>query len=252
MGGNGLAYASFYVGLLPFLDQGPAFNRFDFNSDFDTRGTAGRSFSAQQRAIYETLIVPVLNCPSSELPVFSNEGPCSNDVQVQRPHYVGISGAVISPDDGTTNSNTAGSHGWYVDNGALHSFSSTRIRDFTDGTSSVLMVSEQGRPRTDGSDNRSSMHCGGAWEGCFRAVGQTSNQFCQNLVNVAYGINNMATGLSQADTPYKSSNPLSSRHEGGVQALRGDGSVIFLSENIDFRTLLRLSHKSDGNVVGEY
>ncbi len=250
-GGNERAYASFFVGLLPFLDQGPAFNRFDFNADFDSRAGNGRPFSTQQRAIFETLIVPVLNCPSSELAVFTDQGTCSTDVQVQRPNYVGISGAVYDPDDGTTNINSVGTYGWYVDNGALHSMGVTRIRDFVDGTSSVIMVSEQGRPQTSGKDNRSSMHCGGAWEGCYRAQG-ANNQFCQNLVNMAHGINNMGTGLTWAQQPYHSSNPLSSRHEGGVQALRGDGSVIFLSDSINFTLLMRLCAIADGNVIGEY
>jgi hypothetical protein len=31
-----------------------------------------------------------------------------------------------------------------------------------------------------------------------------------------------------------------------------DGSVRFLSENIDFQTMLRLGAKDDGQVIGEY
>jgi prepilin-type N-terminal cleavage/methylation domain-containing protein len=43
-----------------------------------------------------------------------------------------------------------------------------------------------------------------------------------------------------------------SLHVGGCHALLGDGSVRFLSENIDGNTLRRLCSKSDGEVVGEY
>lgn len=43
---------------------------------------------------------------------------------------------------------------------------------------------------------------------------------------------------------------LSSAHEGGVHVLLGDGAVAFLSNQIDFRTLNWLSHKSDGNPAG--
>lgn len=251
-GGNTPSYASFFVALLPYVDQAPAYNQFDFNADFDTRAGQGRPFTAAQRAIYETVRVPIYNCPSSELTTFSQGRTCSEGFNVQRPHYVGISGAVNSPTDGTTHiGGTAGTYGWYVDNGVLHSLGVVRIRDITDGTSNTIVIGEQGLPQTNGTDNRSSQHCGGAWEGCYYPLG-TSGQFCQNLTNLKYAINNMATGLAEATQPYESSNPLSSRHVGGAQVLRGDGTVIFLSENINFATFMRLAHKNDGNVVGEY
>ncbi len=43
-----------------------------------------------------------------------------------------------------------------------------------------------------------------------------------------------------------------SRHTGGVQVLMGDGSVHFISENVDMRTWQNLGHIQDGNPVGEY
>ena len=43
-----------------------------------------------------------------------------------------------------------------------------------------------------------------------------------------------------------------SRHTGGVQVVMGDGSVRFVSENVDFNTWQRIGHISDGQVVGEY
>ena len=43
-----------------------------------------------------------------------------------------------------------------------------------------------------------------------------------------------------------------SRHTGGAQFLFGDGSVHFLSENIDHGTYNNLGAKSDGNTVGEF
>jgi len=43
-----------------------------------------------------------------------------------------------------------------------------------------------------------------------------------------------------------------SKHTGGVQALLGDGSVRFLSENIDWDTYQRLGGRNDGLTVGEF
>jgi prepilin-type processing-associated H-X9-DG protein len=142
-------------------------------------------------------------------------------------------------------------YGRYVSNGVLYGGSYVRIADITDGTSNVMAMSEQGRPLLTEVDNRSCMWGGGAWNGCYLIGEAPSGSFCMNLTQIQYGINNM-TGLPQADTPYKSSNPLSSRHTGGVHALKCDGSVIFLSENVNFLTLLRLAHKSDSQPVGEY
>ena len=255
-GGNYPGYASFFVMALPYMDQATAYNQFDFNSDFDTR-SGYRTFSATQAAIYAKLIVPGLNCPSSELKVFQPDTGCTT-VSVQRPNYVGVAGAVMSPIDGVTNngSNTGYSYTSIPASqiGMLAINGGTRIRDVVDGLSNTLLVGEQGRPLTNGADNRSSMWCGGAWEGCYYAGGATApSQFCQNLASILYPINNMAAGLSPgADTPYKFNNPFNSRHVGGAHFLRGDGTVVFISENIGFTTLLRLAAMNDAQVVGEY
>ncbi len=242
----------FFVLLLPFMEQDAAFRQFDFSSGFDTRGTFTMT------TLYNTLKVKGLNCPSSDLKTTSVGRTCGSDPSsTQRPNYVGISGATISPTDGVTNIGTAGTYGWYMTNGVLYSASSRsdtkRFADVVDGLSNCIMVSEQGRPQTDGTDMRSCQHCGGAWEGCYYDGGAAAgSQFCQNLTNIAYGINNMSTGLTWAQAPYHSSNPLSSRHPGGVNALRGDGTVTFLSDNTPLVTLLRLAHVNDGNVLADY
>jgi prepilin-type processing-associated H-X9-DG protein len=44
----------------------------------------------------------------------------------------------------------------------------------------------------------------------------------------------------------------SSQHTGGVQFLQCDGSVRFVSENIDYQTFRNLGERDDGNVVGEF
>lgn len=45
---------------------------------------------------------------------------------------------------------------------------------------------------------------------------------------------------------------MASFHVGGTQALLGDGSVRFLSENIDATTFLNLGAMGDGSVIGDY
>ncbi|MCC7421476.1 MAG: DUF1559 domain-containing protein [Planctomycetaceae bacterium] len=245
---GGTMKASFFTMLLPYIDQAPAYNRMNFASGFSQNG--GATISADMLITLPAIYVPMLNCPSSELKTVDTK---VDPIPIQRPNYVGISSAILSTVDGVTNSQTAGTYGWWVaNNGVLYANSRVRIRDITDGTSNVIVMSEQGRPQNDNVDRRSCMHGGGAWKGCYLAGETNTGNFCQNLVNIAYGINNMATGLTWATQPYHSSVPLSSRHSGGVHALKGDGAVVFLSENISFITLMRLAHKSDGEVVGEH
>ena len=43
-----------------------------------------------------------------------------------------------------------------------------------------------------------------------------------------------------------------SLHEGGCQFVLGDGSVRFISENIDRLTYARLGDQHDGGVIGEF
>jgi len=43
-----------------------------------------------------------------------------------------------------------------------------------------------------------------------------------------------------------------SMHIGGGQFMLGDGSVRFVSENLDHQTLLKLSDCQDGEVIGEF
>lgn len=46
--------------------------------------------------------------------------------------------------------------------------------------------------------------------------------------------------------------PPRSKHTGGVHVALGDGSVRFVSDNIDTLTFQRLGHRSDGNPIGEF
>jgi hypothetical protein len=64
-------------------------------------------------------------------------------------------------------------------------------------------------------------------------------------------VNNDANWPGVGDN-FGSNNPLNSAHTGGIQGLLGDGSVRFISDNIDMQTLRLLCSRNDGRVLGEF
>ncbi|WP_228030326.1 H-X9-DG-CTERM domain-containing protein [Gimesia benthica] len=73
-----------------------------------------------------------------------------------------------------------------------------------------------------------------------------------NLTTVRYPIGTKDGGLPGIHTDGGPNNPLISAHSGGTQCLLTDGSVRFLSENMNLETLKNLCTRNDGKVLGEY
>ena len=115
----------------------------------------------------------------------------------------------------------------YIFNSDVYS-PGTRMRDIIDGTSNTAMVGEAGTLDT---------YIGSLW------IGTLTNQLdpMTRMENTAsYLINGTNT------------RGFNSVHEGGAHFLFADGSVTFLSENIDGTLYENLGEKADRNVVGEY
>ena len=124
----------------------------------------------------------------------------------------------------------------------------TRIRDVTDGTSNTITM---GEVRAD----------------CYSRAHQTYGWWFSNSMGNAHA--GTVTPINEFNTctmaPKKISNPactdggeynyswgFKSFHVGGVNMLITDGTVRFLSENIDHWNYQRLGGKADGQVVGEF
>jgi len=122
---------------------------------------------------------------------------------------------------------------------------SSKFRDIVDGTSNAIAVCETLRGVHDGVPQ--------TW-GYSKWVG--------NGVDPAYslGINDLlccawdAIPFNRPRTPMRLSawGTSGSLHPGGAQFTLGDGSVRFISQNIELVTLQRLSYISDGQVLGEF
>ena len=258
------------VGLLPYLDQGPLYSQLtrvppvnndgfaSSRNDSNTLGGYGTNHAA-----LSSLTVSIYNCPPSALPS-NNDSPSSptlNNKQRGQTHcYVGISGAYDDPAGRTAQyCSTSTNHGIFCENGLLFPNGVSRIADVLDGTSNALIVAEQSG-KVAGQDLR--VNYQGGWGGFYnqskrvKDIQATTEIFAAGLTTVRFAINLKATALSAvpatANSPYRSSTILNSFHTGGIHGLLGDGSVRFLSENINFNTLKQLCARDDGQVIGEF
>ena len=231
--------------IFPYIDQAPLFNAMDF-----TQSIAGNVTNANTNYL-SSLKLGGYICPSSTL------DPCANIVNnprfIQIPMYVGVSGA--TPDvAGRTVGSPSNYGGFYTNNGMLLHNKLTRIRDAIDGTTNVIVVAEQsGRVGT--TDMRSGYYggyTGTTWAGEVTAsVPNNADSWSTGLTGVQYRIN-APTMAGGSDNPWDANTVVNSFHTGGIHVLMTDGSVRFVSDNIDFTTFRNLCSRDDGVPVGDF
>lgn len=227
---------SLFVSILPFIDQANAYNLFDF--DLKNSDPYNVAVTSQQ--------LPFYLCPTS--PMRRVVPGCSDDNGRAPGHY-----AVCG---GTEDYNIYWSY--YgdpnpVQNGAIvytgSSAGKIRFRDITDGTSTTLMIGETAYNLPDYKFTSSSSSCNGQsrygytyWANPYpgSTVCFTSSDF--NPHDIADD--------SVFDSSWRKS--FRSDHVGGVQFVFVDGSVHFISENIDASLLDALATRNGGEVIGEF
>jgi prepilin-type N-terminal cleavage/methylation domain-containing protein len=236
--------------IFPYLEQANLYARMDFNLSF-----SGLVSNANTTALSNNKIASYI-CPSSPLDPNADSSvgtTYNNNLRTQIPMYVGISGA--TPDiAGRTVGSASNYGGFYTNNGMLLHNQQTRIRDAVDGTSNVMMVAEQsGRVGTR--DMRAGYY-GGYTGTTFGApvsatVPNGADSWSTGLTSVQYRINSptMAAG---SDNPWDANTVINSFHIGGIHGLLGDGSVRFISDNVDMGILRNLCSREDGVPLGEF
>jgi len=242
--------------LLPYVDQATVYNQLDFNLSVNDKYNRdilkGKTFSFQL-------------CPSNPMAakLFDYNG---NGTNVQGACYIvvagpipysapagsdcAISGLSSCTSSGASNKNSPGMFGRGDIN--YNNFNGCRIRDVTDGTSNTLMMGEA-VPHLNSSL--------GIWQttSWFLTTGIKINSPQRAFLDPAtYEESNSIvakrhwTWIDVGYAPIVLNSGISSFHIGGAHALRADGSVVFLSENINFQTLHWLGDKADGHPLGEY
>jgi prepilin-type N-terminal cleavage/methylation domain-containing protein len=237
---------SWYPMIFPYIDQGPLYNSIDFRFALAAGGgtvaAVGSTYYGNDQA--QKAIIPGFGCPSDGVVV----GEPGGGWAVARVNYVANFG---NTDYGQRTKGTE------TFRGAPFGFQKgARMRDFQDGTSNTLLMSEVIAPDGQGWEGplANAPYAGGAgYTGYFTPNSRSFDEIARRCPTTGQG-----TGLpgctqvgNNPDDVVNNTIASRSRHTGGVHSLMGDGSVRFFSDNIDQGTWRGLSTTAGGESLGE-
>jgi len=245
------------VRILPQMDQAPLFNELELTVPINGDGDATWNKVLSNGKRLREIGVPYGRCPSdpTEELLWGNRWQGS---------YTGSLGSQSTPSNPNAPGGGAGceqwqqfrigrgtaAHGNTVSNTDLSGMfgrlgPAIRIKNVTDGMSNTIMVGEILMMCTDHREGPWHYNGGGNahastvvpinnFTTCDPRFGTVQNPNCTDKTNWNY-----SWGFRSA-------------HAGGAQFLFGDGSVHFLSENINHTTYQRLGDRADSQPVGEF
>jgi prepilin-type N-terminal cleavage/methylation domain-containing protein len=274
-GWNGGWGTSFYVRLLPFVEQGPLYDQWPFTE----RGAYSRNEGYQGNIIgspvdIRRLMISVFRCPSSPLEEFRGNGGLmasysgiAGAVEAtgryvprrQRPCCTccnsvigGIGASFNNPNDGLTSGS-----GMLVGGSSI----ALKFRDCTDGTSNVMIIGEMSNWLIDsnnafrlGSSSRHGwpMGCGNNNTVTNVSTTDMGDGRWFNLTSIRYPVGTRTYDLPGVNDNWGPNNPLVSAHPGGVMILLTDGSVRFLSETTNLEVLKIIAERDTGLPVQDF
>ncbi|WP_417388213.1 DUF1559 domain-containing protein [Gimesia sp.] len=223
-GYSGAHMFSWGVRILPYLDQTNIYNNLNFSG---STPFVPANFSSS------TCLAPVMPflCPSNPQPdtIVNKAGAFAGAL----PDGMGRTdmGGVADSISWKCNSG-AGVRPTSVGNGILFAISRIKMRDIIDGASNTLMVGEV--------------------TGSLSSSGLNGNSYTgYDVFDTSNGINSIDTVPGGGSFAFRPQG-FSSFHVGGAHFVLGDGSVRFISENIDQGTLSAITTRNGREVVGEF
>ncbi|QDT66990.1 DUF1559 domain-containing protein [Calycomorphotria hydatis] len=230
------------VMILPFIEQAAIYERLDFEESY--QNPVNRGFAAE--------VITTYLCPSYAGPRIIQEhgyrySPnTSTDKAIT--NYLGVAGYKTSGADADIRSESSLPS---TQLGIFYPNSDTRIRDITDGTSNTFIYGEFRPSIMSDIGWENSQGPGGCYDNrCSPWIRGITLEGSGATKVMRYGPNQLFAQSTYAND--WTVLPFSSEHTGGVQMLHADGSIIFVSDNIDITLWQSLGSKSGGEVIGEH
>lgn len=226
--------------ILPFIEQAPLYDSIPSWGEAGGNWGNGAGTATNAKTVACETIIPVFRCPSAPIPIgkrdqSSDTWIISNRVPVT---YLGNGSGTVTTDTNFENTSP---------NGVFFRHSSIRFRDITDGLSNVVLIGEV-LPDTDSDFSTREETSAGSDANNDRkdhwAIGSDDID-----VNGDYSECVGTTGLlinTNAEMAY------GSQHVGGTHVTLSDGSIRFISENIDSTIWSLLGQRADGTPLGEF
>jgi prepilin-type N-terminal cleavage/methylation domain-containing protein/prepilin-type processing-associated H-X9-DG protein len=258
---------------LPYMDQAPIYNKINFN---DRLGNQSAGWTSPNNLLVTTTVLPTLLCPSNPQPVQVNVDVAGNSgggglPPVGRTDYTGNQGFIISDWRDCTQTGQGGTYGvpvttsgnWYTPttgqatwawgeanglsqylegmDGVFSWIGTARISDLTDGTSTTMLLVEDHHW-----SNGPTLP--GKYAGDVGWASTMQITTAVNLINQNYG--NPAAQYAYPDS--HKCHGISSTHVGGAHVAMADGSVRFISENINVLTLQAIANRNGGRPANNF
>ena len=246
-GPGGLRGTCWMQQILPYIEQGNAYQEF---VPFMAPTTNTNLWGWQLPVPIRNRTYAVLGCPTD---------PWSGAITEDgfKGSYVVSAGSQLSA---TTNRGTRGLQGTLYDpsfyNGMFFNNSSIKIRDAIDGTSNTLLCSESAGRGTSatlqdfGGGNYWDTH----WGGYGFLSAEPPNTPLPDRVRACLSTTVLQSPCAVIGAGAGTDVEIYARsyHTGGVQVTLADGSVRFISENIDRLVFAALGSRNGGEIVGEF
>jgi prepilin-type N-terminal cleavage/methylation domain-containing protein len=246
-----VAVGNWRVALFPYMDQAPLYSKINTNN-------------LQADPYLTGLVLPVYGCPSMALPTTQPPSWTTwwTNYNHMVPSYQGIMGAYPDP-TGRPKYSASNYGGYWTDNGMLAWNEVFGFASCTDGTSNTIILGEQsgqviGASGNGAPDLRNGYYT--PWGGCTNpsgggvatcGTGGCGDLWGTGLTAVTQAPNSRTAGAGAGFT-WGGNTILNSFHTGGIHVGLTDGSVRFVSDNINFATFQALCVKDDGVVIGDF